>query len=331
MSATYVDLLPDSIRPVTDPIYHYTSPAGLLGLVRDRVLWASEASSLNDLAEVRAGWDLVRRWVASMPRTERLRSVAKRARKLSGERQTDVYVACCSTASDDAAQWRSYASGAAGYVLELDPSIPLAIWTEDPAPSPPATRARLRTMSRFLRDSGWVTPWYPVIYDKDDAVTVLDHVLASANMTLRRIESTEQGDSPDDEFEYYRDSALEELAEEFCGSLSIVAHLLKGEGFSGEHEVRAFAGVMSRQRHQVFRAGPNGVIGHFALTASRPSGVDKVVRSAGSEPRPADPLPIRSVTLGSRLGKENRVTVERLLAANGLKGTRVRRSSLRMR
>ncbi len=62
-------LLP-TIMPATGSIYHYTSPSGLLGLVENHELWATEATGMNDLGEVRQGWDFIRSWVRGQPRDE---------------------------------------------------------------------------------------------------------------------------------------------------------------------------------------------------------------------------------------------------------------------
>ncbi len=49
--------------PKVDPgtvVYHYTSPVGLVGVMQQRELWASEATSLNDLSEVKKGLKAIR-------------------------------------------------------------------------------------------------------------------------------------------------------------------------------------------------------------------------------------------------------------------------------
>ena len=38
---------PISVDPGTT-VYHYTAPAGLLGILEDRTLWATEVKGLND-------------------------------------------------------------------------------------------------------------------------------------------------------------------------------------------------------------------------------------------------------------------------------------------
>lgn len=324
---------PASLGPVTAPVYHYTTARGLIGLADGRVLWASEASSLNDLAEVRAGWDVVEGWATRLGGEEPLRTVAVNARKGPREEQSDVFVACCSTASDDAAQWRSYAEGGAGYAVELDPTVALAVWTEDSLASitPTGRGPAKRTPFERLRNVGWVTPWYPVIYDEAQAETMLDEILELARDRGSEIANTDPTGSDPPEFERLKDQAYEDLRDDLGSSLSIVAHLIKSPGFSGEQEVRAFADVDARASHLQFRPSANGVVAYLTLTAASGPGADKVVRAQTGERRPRVPLPIRSVKLGSKLLGENAVTVERLLAAHALKGVPVTRSKLRMR
>ena len=54
----------NTIRPAKEPVYHYTSAVGLLGIVENHELWATEAIGMNDMAEVHQGWDFIRGWVA---------------------------------------------------------------------------------------------------------------------------------------------------------------------------------------------------------------------------------------------------------------------------
>jgi hypothetical protein len=43
-----------------EPLYHYTTLTGLLGIVRDKSLWASDIRYMNDSAELRHAADLIR-------------------------------------------------------------------------------------------------------------------------------------------------------------------------------------------------------------------------------------------------------------------------------
>jgi hypothetical protein len=111
--------------PVTGSVFHYTSAQGLIGMVEGKTMRASEASSLNDLAEARQGWEAIRRVLPSMPDDETRKLLLAHAERPLNERH-EVFVLCASTAGDDTNQWRLYADGGRGYVMELDGEARLA-------------------------------------------------------------------------------------------------------------------------------------------------------------------------------------------------------------
>lgn len=49
--------------PSSQPIYHYTTPQGLLGIVQSHSIWASEAAGLNELDEIHKGWDEIENYL----------------------------------------------------------------------------------------------------------------------------------------------------------------------------------------------------------------------------------------------------------------------------
>jgi hypothetical protein len=56
----FVDSLYEFAGPAPPPpLFHYTSLAGLLGILETGELWASELRSLNDVAELTLGFDLI--------------------------------------------------------------------------------------------------------------------------------------------------------------------------------------------------------------------------------------------------------------------------------
>lgn len=86
-------------------VYHYTSLEALHGIVKQGVLWASDASHLNDRAELRYA-------------LENMRSLMSGSQYLSSNQQpldaifrpglARQFVACFSKARDQLSQWRAY-------------------------------------------------------------------------------------------------------------------------------------------------------------------------------------------------------------------------------
>jgi hypothetical protein len=102
-------------------IFHYTSAAGALGILRSRSLRLTSIDFMNDGAELRHGSESVVPWVAhqllrgSAP--ERREAFDKHLRAYRARVDLpEMYVACFTEASDLLSQWRGYASPT-GYAL----------------------------------------------------------------------------------------------------------------------------------------------------------------------------------------------------------------------
>ncbi|WP_439642281.1 DUF2971 domain-containing protein [Gemmatimonas sp.] len=118
-SSNQRELLPLLIEGIKEPdfLFHYTSPGGMLGILKSRTIWATDVRFLNDSKEAAYAKELVKERLdsrsSSLPRDlER-----KWLRALRVADQTRAYVACFSTRGDSLSQWRAY--GRAGYALGL--------------------------------------------------------------------------------------------------------------------------------------------------------------------------------------------------------------------
>jgi hypothetical protein len=95
-------------------LYHYTDPGGLLGIVKNRVLWASDVWFMNDTREGYYGNEVLRRVLDDFnPSSPVETEIHTRAMGLLNalESQDDVvrsYIACLSLAGDQLSQWRAY-------------------------------------------------------------------------------------------------------------------------------------------------------------------------------------------------------------------------------
>lgn len=93
------------LRAAGEVVYHYTSLEALHGIVKQGVLWASDASHLNDRAELRYA-------------LENMRFLMSNCRHLGSNQQpldaifrpglARQFVACFSKARDQLSQWRAY-------------------------------------------------------------------------------------------------------------------------------------------------------------------------------------------------------------------------------
>jgi hypothetical protein len=116
-------------------LFHYTTAAGLLGILRESVLWATEARFLNDAQEAIYAREL---FVSALRDIENpaldpthpghsfadsfdevFRRYTSQVEEELGSEQVPVYVTCFCESGDLLSQWRAYGSDH-GYALELE-------------------------------------------------------------------------------------------------------------------------------------------------------------------------------------------------------------------
>jgi len=311
--------LPSAVRRADGSVFHYTSAHGLLGIVKYGQVWASEASSLNDLAEVRQGWETISRLLKGFDESEGrqlLALLAKDPLKASHE----VFVLSASTAGDDANQWRLYADAGKGYALELDGTVQLTVHTSVSADPPPDPTRRRWGIGQRAGDATTVTPWLHVFYTEDEVESALDELLAKVEGEISDLARASDKDQQQFLAESLRDDAHEALA--------TIAHLIKTPGFSGENEVRVVATFAIRGDHVCYRAGANGLIGYATLTQA-PDGRGTSVLRPSEDTTPV--LPLKSVRIGPLLAKEQKNTLRGFLRLHHLSDIKIRRSKVPLR
>lgn len=101
-------------------LYHYTDPAGLIGMMRTKEVWATDARFLNDSSEM----TYVREIVVAAAASTAAQSAHARylCAKLAGIEAADlyqgsIYVASFSEQRDLLSQWRAYGGDGLGYGL----------------------------------------------------------------------------------------------------------------------------------------------------------------------------------------------------------------------
>jgi len=305
------DLMPSVIRRVSEPVFHYTSATGLLGIVESRCVWASAAAGLNDKAEIRQGWSKINAWLKAQKQTHEIETLVDYA-EAPFQDTHDVFVLSGSTAGDDANQWRLYADRGKGYAIEFDPTIDLAAVTEAPAPRRPRPGHSM-IFGAAGGDIVTLTPWFHVLYSDETIDRALSEIVRSMKRATKHISA-----SAVDEQDF--DLRREEMRNDATEALETVAHLIKASGFAGENEVRVVTAFLFASEHVKYRAGPYGIVGYATLTAAPPGhrGLSVVRTSGSTRIRPS--LPVRSVRMGPLLDDDHESAVRAFLEANGLSG-----------
>lgn len=265
----------------SDLIYHYTTPAGLTGILGHEQrpsaqLWATSAIFLNDAQELVFGAqeaaaaiateleiippDSDPGWIrpALTGQKYTLDIYSTEADRLPQLLRASPYVACFSTEGDDLAQWRGYGAGGAGYSIGF---------RRDVLAQHVATE-RLTSTDRELIG----TQLTPVLYG-DDA---RQHLIVATQRLVRRLrDRAPAGDSGVHDHFRFLDTYAPELPR--C----------KHAAFSGEREWRIIAG---HGRDEHFRGTHLGPTPYIALelpleavaTITIGPGPNKTIRAAAA-------------------------------------------------
>jgi hypothetical protein len=111
----------EAMTTLPETLYHYTSMAGLLGIVQSRKIWASHIRYLNDHTEQEHIWSLVENHVSEKlqqcddPKTRA--SLFELAGLIAQRSSQETYVASFSSDGDLLSQWLSYCPEGAGVAI----------------------------------------------------------------------------------------------------------------------------------------------------------------------------------------------------------------------
>lgn len=144
-------------------LYHYTTQQGLLGIIRDKEIWASHTQYLNDVREFRHALDIFKEELSAMKsepgRDEQAAKCLSAMEVVISLGMESVNVCLCSFSErgDVLSQWRAYGGATSGFAIGFSGTA-------------------LRGMSER---HGWLVP---AIYDQDQqrslVRTLLQDVLA---------------------------------------------------------------------------------------------------------------------------------------------------------
>jgi hypothetical protein len=104
-------------------LYHYTDQKGLLGIVKDKEIWATHHQCLNDTQEYLHAKVLIRNEIgkryetAANPGSRSLLDAMRSTLDGSGSENVDLYVASFSDDGDSLSQFRAYGGQTAGFAL----------------------------------------------------------------------------------------------------------------------------------------------------------------------------------------------------------------------
>ena len=105
-------------------VYHYTNADGLLGILRNRSIFATEKNFLNDKTEVTYGIDRASYYLRKIQESETNPDIGhlidglRSSIRIEGEAR--FFVFSMSERADDLSQWRGYANDGDGFTVGFD-------------------------------------------------------------------------------------------------------------------------------------------------------------------------------------------------------------------
>lgn len=108
-------------------LYHYTTQAGLLGILQSDAIWATKIHYLNDSSEYQLALDLAAAFLKTLLSGERSRTKKRKVQclldNLKSIASMNVCVCSLSAQQDLLSQWRAYSGQPGGYSVGFDTDL----------------------------------------------------------------------------------------------------------------------------------------------------------------------------------------------------------------
>lgn len=103
---------------LSQSLYHYTGPSGIVGIIETKALWLTHIRFLNDITEFRTMLKVAEAALDAYAGGEKAKIIGMLKSQLLKDLQaTAVCVCSLSTKRDDLSQWRAYSHGDVGYSI----------------------------------------------------------------------------------------------------------------------------------------------------------------------------------------------------------------------
>ena len=109
---------------VPDTLFHYTTSAGLMGIIQSRKIWTTKIQYMNDNSELQLAYDYIRNeidlQIKGVGKTRTEEELDKMCKALDSIGRINVGVASFTEMGDQLSQWRGYCEIGNGYSLGFD-------------------------------------------------------------------------------------------------------------------------------------------------------------------------------------------------------------------
>lgn len=289
-------------------VWHYTNAAGLAGIIRENVLWASSTAFMNDHHEMRTGAELFRSLfdrhkIHLEPKIHA--DVQSMVHYATSQDRDMTFVACACKDPNNLTMWRNYTGPEVGYAVGLDMSEPLSMRRQRVLTEEMIAHLGLEDESKqdlfthARRDLGSFT-WRETVYQQERQVQI-------AWARLRELESAAVTKSSRQHSERPQLAIMSNIWDEL--------QTFKHYGFEDEREMRVvcWAGLHADLIYLKHRPSLYGVVPYVELCLPADSNSDPLDR-----PEAVRELPIVGIAVGPTPYPEEAATgVRELLRTTG--------------
>lgn len=303
---------PDLLSPRNWPegiVWHYTNAAGLAGIIRENVLWASSTAFMNDHHEMRTGAELLRslldRHKVHLEPKVRV-DVQSMVHHATAQDRDRTFVACACKDPNNLTMWRSYTGPEVGFAVGLDTTKPLSMRRQRAMTDEMIEQlgfldddSKQEVINNARRDLGSFT-WREAVYHPEKQVRI-------AWGRLRELESAAIARSSGRQPDRNELDVMSDIYDEL--------QTFKHYGFEDEREMRVvcWAGLHTDLIYVKHRPSTYGVVPYVELCLPADSTINPSER-----PESVRELPIVGIAVGPTPYPEEAATgVRELLRAAG--------------
>lgn len=224
----------------TDPpdlLFHYTSPAGLIGIAESKRLWATNIRYLNDSKELDHAVDYSRNCLSNYSRREDFYSpeeleLFKRMDQGIYAANRMVYVFSLTAERDLLSQWRAYSPPSGGYSIGF-----------------PFTKLKIMADKQEF----YLTP---CVYDHAQQYTIVSEIISHHLECFRSLKNEHLGGGIE--------AIYERVVKEFAQDVAKHGPVLKHRSFSEEREWRLVSSPLNIVHPKIsYRAGRHSIVPYF--------------------------------------------------------------------
>lgn len=216
----------------TRPLYHYTLHSGLLGIIKNKNIWASSIHYLNDASEFSHAVDLMKYEISvyqGKASTKMVDFLNKAEKALQDIRTTNLFVCSFSENGDLLSQWRGYCPNGKGYSIGFNYSH--------------LTQPMKKQHFKLGK----------CIYKQNEQTSIISAIL---NDTVSRFNDTIGL--------YPNDKETQKLINNFVKKVIQVSPLIKNESFSEENEWRLISAPIATNDQRIkYREGKSMIIPYY--------------------------------------------------------------------